>query len=232
MRIANEYLDQLVQADLGRRDLKVIFAVIRETWGWGRKTAPMSHSRLGRLTGVYRSHVAAALQELIRRRFLIRTKTGDLGPQKDYELWLPVSVDRPATSRTMVRNVPRYETAPNPGTNRLHALVRDVPPSKTKKDRKPKAAAVSPAAPVPVKELLAEYDRLHLEHAREKPFITAADAALAAKLLKRYGADKASGLLRYFYEHRPRWAREQNRYDFKAFTASIETLIGMQRDGV
>ena len=89
-RIANELLDALICADLTKRQLRVALAIVRQTYGFNRKSDDISGSRLASITGMARQHCNAALIELDRLRVIIR-ESGRWGTsvrvQKDYELW-------------------------------------------------------------------------------------------------------------------------------------------------
>jgi len=224
VRIANDLFEAIIRTPMSAREVKVLLAVARETYGWNCKAKTVTAYRVAQMTRIDRTHASRAMKDLLSRKILSRDGEA-IGIQKDYDRW-------EGANRTGVQNAPGAVRTVKQGANRTGTPGANRHTYKDRKDRKTEAGGnKTPPAP-PVKALLTEYERLHLEHTDEKPFITAADAALAAKLLKRYGADKTTDLLRYFYRNRPRWARDKNRYDFKAFAASVEDLIGMQRDGV
>jgi len=89
-RIANELLDALICADLTKRQLRVALAIVRQTYGFNRKSDDISGSRLAAITGMARQHCNAALIDLDRLRVIVR-ESGRWGTsvsvQKDYEQW-------------------------------------------------------------------------------------------------------------------------------------------------
>lgn len=71
-RIANELLDAIMKAPLTSREARVLRAVERATFGWGRKSKWLAASVLGEMTGMTRQNASRALNSLLRKRVLIR----------------------------------------------------------------------------------------------------------------------------------------------------------------
>ena len=64
-RIANELLEAVVSNDLTARQIKVVLAVIRKTYGFGKKTDWISGEQLSNLTGLSRPRCSTTKNELI-----------------------------------------------------------------------------------------------------------------------------------------------------------------------
>jgi len=87
-RIANELLEAITLAPLTKHEVKVVLAVMRETYGWSRPTAiSLTAYRLARITGLQRTEASRVKKDLIARNILIDGPNG-IGIQKDYERWL------------------------------------------------------------------------------------------------------------------------------------------------
>jgi phage replication O-like protein O len=71
-RIANELLEQVMAAPLTLREIRVVMAVVRLTYGWNRKQARVTGGLLAKLTGIHASHVAKVLAGLIEKNVVIR----------------------------------------------------------------------------------------------------------------------------------------------------------------
>lgn len=83
--IANELFEAIyMHFDFTKRQLKVISAVIRHTYGWGRKTCTLSLREIGRETGLDYRHVSTTVQELIECAVL--HVSGERGGSKTYAL--------------------------------------------------------------------------------------------------------------------------------------------------
>ena len=65
LRIANELFDAILRFGFTHRQQSVLLAVIRKTYGYGKKRDDMSASQLGELCGIARNHVTTTLGELM-----------------------------------------------------------------------------------------------------------------------------------------------------------------------
>ncbi|WP_232001855.1 replication protein [Shimwellia blattae] len=64
-RIANELLEAVMAADLTARQLKVVLAVIRKTYGFGKKFDRITNTQISDMTGIHHTHVCKAKNEMI-----------------------------------------------------------------------------------------------------------------------------------------------------------------------
>ncbi len=71
-RIANELLEQVMSAPLTLREMRVVMAVIRLTYGWNRKQARVTGGLLAKLTGLPATKASQALSALVAKRVIIR----------------------------------------------------------------------------------------------------------------------------------------------------------------
>lgn len=102
--IANELAEAFRRVNLSSYEWRILWAILRETYGWHRKMAPISLTDFQKATGLDRSNISKTLSKLIGRRIIrkgIETKkkfrrySGDsdntnsitYGPQKDYLKW-------------------------------------------------------------------------------------------------------------------------------------------------
>jgi phage replication O-like protein O len=89
-RIANELLEAIIAYPFNATELKIIFVVIRKTYGWKKKTAPISYGHLAKLIGIDKRHVRRSLNKLIHDRIILkeRNRTSNiLGLNKHYLGW-------------------------------------------------------------------------------------------------------------------------------------------------
>jgi phage replication O-like protein O len=92
-RIANTLLEAILKhAWTGHQELKVVFYVARETYGWSRTKAQISYGMITRATGIHRRNAIRICASLQARGILMMQGTGDryahiMGIQKNYELW-------------------------------------------------------------------------------------------------------------------------------------------------
>ncbi len=65
MRVANEITDSLLMADLTVRQLKVMLAIMRKTYGFNKPMDRLTNTQIAAMTGIHHTHVCAAKRQLI-----------------------------------------------------------------------------------------------------------------------------------------------------------------------
>ena len=91
--IANELLEKIYQQKFSLREIKVILAVIRFTFGFHRKAANLSLRFLAHATGIKYRHTQTTVSNLIAKNILtikseaIGIKSRVIQLNKDYEKW-------------------------------------------------------------------------------------------------------------------------------------------------
>lgn len=70
-RIANELLEAVMSADLTARQLKVVLAVIRKTYGFGKKLDRITNTQIAAITGIHHTHVCTAKNEMIAMNIIV-----------------------------------------------------------------------------------------------------------------------------------------------------------------
>ena len=84
--IANEIAEQFAKLNLSAYEWRVLWAVLRKTYGWKKKSDIISLSQIIKLTGLRQPHASRAKASLLKKQLLFE-KEGRIGLQKDYELW-------------------------------------------------------------------------------------------------------------------------------------------------
>lgn len=70
-RISNELLEAVMAADLTARQLKVVMAVIRKTYGFGKKFDRVTNTQISAMTGIHHTHVCTAKNEMIAMNIIV-----------------------------------------------------------------------------------------------------------------------------------------------------------------
>ena len=70
LRIANELFDAILRFGFTHRQQSVLLAIIRKTYGYGKKRDDMSAAQIGELCGIARNHVTEALKDLEAMRVI------------------------------------------------------------------------------------------------------------------------------------------------------------------
>jgi phage replication O-like protein O len=89
-RIANELFEAILGFGFSGTEYAVVFAIIRKTYGYGKKEDDMSASQIGEMIGKHRNHVTVAINELVSKSVLTKRQGSYgmiLGVNKDYQNW-------------------------------------------------------------------------------------------------------------------------------------------------
>lgn len=104
-RIANELCEALARLQLSGNQWRVLWVILRETFGWQRKLAQISVTKFQQRTGLDRRHVARALTVLTARKIVAKNGNSFIttyGINKDYSQWK--SLPKLATNPTVAKN--------------------------------------------------------------------------------------------------------------------------------
>lgn len=85
-RIANELLEAVMAADLTARQLKVVLALIRKTYGFGKKFDRITNTQIAMMTGIHHTHVCKAKNEMIAMNIIV-TSGQAIGINKVISEW-------------------------------------------------------------------------------------------------------------------------------------------------
>lgn len=85
-RIANELLEAILRANLTARQLKIAFAIIRKTYGFGKKTDRITNTQISSMTGIHHTHVCTAKNEMIMMSIIVTSGT-QIGINKVVSDW-------------------------------------------------------------------------------------------------------------------------------------------------
>ena len=99
-QISNEVLEAIATINLSPYESRVLWFVIRKTYGWHKKIDLIPLSQITDGTGIAKSHASRALKSLISKQIVTRLGNKQIGFQKDYDLWetqkLPVEATNQA----------------------------------------------------------------------------------------------------------------------------------------
>lgn len=99
-KIANELLEHLVEPGINGSEYRLVFCLIRKTYGYGKKTDVISLSQFQRLTKMGRKGVVDTIKSLVGKRVLLR-EGNRYGINKNWEEW--VVVKRPPGGQKATR---------------------------------------------------------------------------------------------------------------------------------
>jgi phage replication O-like protein O len=186
-RIANELLEAILSHGFTGRQLQIIFAVIRKTYGYNKKADEIGLSQFRDLTGIARQHVSKALQDLAAMNVLnidAGTHAHRISLNKKYGSWVsPKEALSPNREQSPIQARGITESVQKVSPNRA--------PQNTIQKTTPKDKAQAPI-PTPdfggqeVQKAWAEFVSHRLE--TKKP-LTARAAVLNINVLRKADAD-------------------------------------------
>lgn len=106
-KLANELLESLMCCDLTARQFRVMLALIRKTYGFGKKSDRISDSQLAEMTKLSRQNVNKAKNELLSMNYIILDGK-KIGVNKEVSVWKNQSRD--SVSNLKTKNVSNLET--------------------------------------------------------------------------------------------------------------------------
>lgn len=107
-RIVSAILDDLILADLSKREYKIVLAVIRKTYGYRKPSDRITEQNFAAMTGIDERNVRRTLSSLLQRNILIREggKRGKLRYNKYVDSWREQGQNSP-----IEKNANRAKTA-------------------------------------------------------------------------------------------------------------------------
>jgi phage replication O-like protein O len=115
-KIANEIIENLARINLSPYENRLLMAIIRMTYGWGKKTDFVSISQLGKLTKLDRRNISRTKLRLLHRK-LIKQTDSKLSFNKNYDEW----TSSLQTTNTIVYRDTRLKFFPPPGYSFKHS---------------------------------------------------------------------------------------------------------------
>ena len=140
--IAHEIAEAFARTSLTRTESRVLWAILRKTWGWHKKLDRISLSQFQAMTGDDKHNLHDALRSLTLRGIIVRGGKGqrvEYGIQKDYEQWKPLHPS-PTVTHGIIELTPAQGLTKTvvPVTNRplYPSPTKPLYPSPTTKEKK------------------------------------------------------------------------------------------------
>jgi phage replication O-like protein O len=156
-KVANELAEAFARHQFSGHENRVLWAILRKTFGFNKKADQISFGQLSKETGLTRRRVIEAVNSLVRKNALCSKDNGPRSPRtywinKDYETWdsaenrtsLSSAENRTrdsAENRTRTKNVNSSDSSAcrgNKPKEDKNALVRKNAPTKDKEKTKRK----------------------------------------------------------------------------------------------
>lgn len=121
-KIANELLDAILRHNFSKRELNIVLAVIRKTYGFNKKMDDISLSQLAKITGIQPQHISTSVRELVAKKVFLKQEgryAQSIGLNKQYNEWM---------------GFPKREGVPKTGGGGSQNRNKGVPKTGTTKD--------------------------------------------------------------------------------------------------
>jgi len=147
-RIANELIEAFSRQQLSGHEWRVLMALLRETYGWSRKTATIGIGKWVAITGLQAKRVWPAITSLAARNIITVTRGSYRNiyqVQKDYEQWTaPTNIVQKSGLSTN-QDSPEKRTKNSPENRTKHSP--EIGTTSKKERNKEKREAQAPRAP-------------------------------------------------------------------------------------
>jgi phage replication O-like protein O len=90
LRLSNELAEAFARLQLSGNQWRIFWVIVRQTYGWQRKSAQISVTRFQQMTELDRRHVARAIKALVSRKIVAKignSFVATYGLNKDYSQW-------------------------------------------------------------------------------------------------------------------------------------------------
>lgn len=209
VRIANELYDAILLAPFSKRELLIVFAVIRKTYGYGKRADDMTMTQLAQLTGLTRAHASETVRDLSAKNVIL-IRDGDYGKvitlSKNYRNWN--FAIRPESGRT--QNGTRPESGSEASRNGIQAVPKRDPSrpdsGSTKDNPKRQLQKTTPKDKVPaaVPATGPTWDAYAAAYQGRYGVLPVRNATVntqLANLVKRIGAEDAPQVAAFYVGH-------------------------------
>lgn len=134
IRIANELFDAILRFRFTLKQQSVVLAIMRKTYGYGKKADDMSASQIGEACGMSRNHVTETLNELAAMNVITKSAGNYgcvIGINKLYKEWKEVEKSKKNTPASPESGlVPNQDTSPESGLEVVPNRDRSIVPNR------------------------------------------------------------------------------------------------------
>ena len=115
-RIKHDVLmDIFARGLLSKREMQIVFVVIRESWGWDGGQSnwtrrPLTQRQIGHETGLSERHVNPLIQDMLDRKILVKNDEGHYSFNEHFETWrVTKKVTKPPVTKKVTSLLPNRQ---------------------------------------------------------------------------------------------------------------------------
>ena len=107
-KVPNDILEALARMCLSPYETRVVFFIIRKTYGWHKELDWISLSQIVKGTGIAKPNVCRTLRSLRNKNIIVRPDSKHVGLQEDIHLWMDKRLSIPIMN-IISRDNERYQ---------------------------------------------------------------------------------------------------------------------------
>jgi phage replication O-like protein O len=215
-RIANEIAEALMRTNLSGYQSRILWAIFRKTYGYGKKEDWISNSQFVELTGLQKGHVSRAVKEL-RERSIVTKRGNKISFNKDYQQW-----------RELPKGVTTHHQLPNEVTPLPKGVSKVTKGGGHKRKQYTKDSMRDSPNPA-VTEFIGHFSKLFSERFGE--LYTGSkkkERDLVQALLKNHSSERLKELAKDFFESNDPFIKKAG-HTIGVFHSQINKLISQKK---
>lgn len=135
---SNELLEAILLYPFTASEYRIVFYVIRQTYGWNKKSAKISYNDVSKCTGIHRRHVYRLMGGLVNDKILFKQQTEHpynaniYGINKNYDEWVwnrPIPPESPPIPSNVLgdtQGVPQDVTKLGTSQGTVYKDIKDI----------------------------------------------------------------------------------------------------------
>ncbi len=191
--IANEIAEAFFKLHLPANAWRVLWVILRQTYGWKKKADKISYTQFQQRTGLDRRNTARALKLLVDRNIIVKNVTTFIttyGFNKDYSQWKPLS-------KMSLSDKIDNETIVKIDTHKRKERKKNIADSKNKSASLPsKKKKADPR----IKTIIDYFFQTCKEKKGFEPAINGKDAKITKEMLKNYPEETLKSVISFFLD--------------------------------
>lgn len=220
--------------NLSSYESRILWFVLRKTYGYGKKIDRISRSQFSEGTGIKAQHISRAVKSLVDRQILIRDEPTHqfvlYGIQKNYEIWKPAPIKGDTIKGVPNEGVPIEDQTciyigSKPAPIKGDTIDRKKTKDRVRAEKRTPASRAAKEADPTIKQFIDFWHQEYLDRFENKYVFTGKDGALVKRLLGSYQVDQLKSLAISFFETGDSWIKTNGGFTLGVFSSQINKII-------
>jgi len=230
LKIACELVEALAKTNLSAHESRVLWCILRKTYGWDKKLDWIAGSQFKKITKLDRRHTFRTLEKLAKRQIIVihrdDKKKRTYGIQKNYERWI-LSSNEMTNGKASSKEMTHLSSKEAHTTDTITTDIR-----RSQKNSRLHNRSKTKLRIAGYKETVALYFELFgLRFGGAQPDFDGVDGNLLSGLITKHGAEQVQTLLRLFFKHPPAWVERDLKFTIPVFKRVYTELVAKFHNG-